>query len=352
MVLLGFAHRMLTARPPTRPPTHSPARHAQRDPQNLNVTLHREMATTLEHIEHYNESLVHWRECAVRSLNQGKLEDAKGYFKEALRVIPDRCDIRYWMGKLHQQELATLTAKLAKKKDTPRRRKRKAAQLLRAVEAFEYCATPRCTDSLQACLGELVQIMPQLMMPSSKTPLNEIVPELVQAGYSERFATHLESIANEYTKMLKGKVRGDLPPDDQQRQAWSASQMYQRTGIFHRIRAGAMFAMLGKVEEAVVQFRVLAESDHNGFLREKGYIKCISYHWLAAGLHALYKASGDEDMLTDASRAEGAIAAFPETVRMDVQDVMGELDMQGNQAELSKMMKASLADPSLLVRDN
>jgi hypothetical protein len=37
---------------------------------------------------------------------------------------------------------------------------------------------------------------------------------------------------------------------------------------------------------------------------------------------------------------------------MDVQDVMGELDMQGNQAELSKMMKASLADPSLLVRDN
>ena len=305
------------------------------------------MAETLETIEHYNESVIHWRECAVRSLNMGRLEDAQKYFKDALRVVPDRCDIRYWMGKAHQKVLEKLKAKLVKKKDTPKRRERKNRQLIKAIEAFEYCAQPRCADSIQACLGELVQLMPVLMIGG--TELNEIVPDSEQAAYSARYAGHLEAISAQYSAMLKSPPPN--APQEQTQQAMAATQMYQRTGAFHRIRAGAMFAMLGKLEEAATNFRVMAKGEHNGFLPRRGYLRCLIYHWLTATLHAIYEKDGDDDILTEASKAEGEISHFSEKVQMAVQDVMGDVDIMGTKPDLAKMMKASLADPSLLFKD-
>lgn len=62
-----------------------------------NATLWAERAAVLLAIEDHNTAVTYYREAGVVALQEGRHAAARKYFRQALRVLPYRCDLRYWL---------------------------------------------------------------------------------------------------------------------------------------------------------------------------------------------------------------------------------------------------------------
>merc|ERR1712054_443888 len=173
----------------------------------------------------------------------------------------------------------------AKKKRTRKRLAKIDAWTTQAIESLEYCAQKRCKDSQGACIAELIKLYPSLLTSGSDR-FDSLVPDAKQATLSRKFSSALLKVVDH--PMVK--------------QVAATSDMYRRISLFHRVRSGAMFALMGKLSDAIGAFDDIV-LDKSNIPEQGGVMRCVVYQWIAVAAQEMYDATGDTKYFENAKQA-------------------------------------------------
>jgi len=137
-----------------------------------NASAHDDYAGVLEYIDNKTSS-TYYREAGVIYLNKKEFKKSNTSFQNALRVLPNRCDIFYWLGKMD----LGLAEKYASE---PTKEKAYNKQAMEDFRTGMLCSGEEAKQANAATLTELYTLItkPQIQAQFDPNYLQKILKEL------------------------------------------------------------------------------------------------------------------------------------------------------------------------------